>query len=127
MHLEVTMDTSIIFFFLGVLFLKLSQELFNIVVSYKLFKYTEIYSLSLLADLEVYRLQALQIIKICYNEADRQEEFPKVEEKLNERFRMLQNLTIAAIKHKLPYKTNYETLEEAHKEVEKQFKEKKDE
>jgi hypothetical protein len=114
-----------LFFMLGAFCFKLFQELLSVIGGYQIFKFVEQYSITLIAELEVYRHHSLQILKLCYEEADKLEEYEKVKGKINEKFGLLHTGMIAAIKNRIPYPVDYTNLQEAIKIIEKQ--EKKDE
>lgn len=101
------------FFILGALTFKVLQELLSVISGYQVFKFTEHYTITMMAELEVYRLQSIKILELCYEEAERGEEFNKVKDKINEKFNFLQNGIMKIIKSKLPYKVQYDNFREA--------------
>ena len=113
-----------LFFMLGAFTFKLFGELLSVITGYQVFKFVERYAITLMAELEVYRFQSIQILELCYDEADKDEEFQNLKGKINERFDLLHEGMIAAIKNRLPYKVDYKHLKDAIKIV---VEEKKDE
>ncbi len=111
-----------IFFIAGAMTMKLVQTLFSVIGGYKIFKFTEYYSVTLMAQIEMWRYQAVTIVKLCYDEAGRQEEFVEVEKKIHEKFFFLQQNVLGIIKSHLPYKVDYDTFLEGYKVLEKEKK-----
>lgn len=112
-----------LFFILGAFTFNLFQILLSIIKGYEIFKFVEQYSLMLMVELEVYRHQSLQILKLCYEEAEKEEEYSKVESKIHQKFNLFQESILERIKNRIPYSLQYSNLEEFKKVIE----EKKDE
>lgn len=102
-----------IFFITGALSLRFLQALFSISSGYTVFKFTEFYCITIMTEIEIWRRQALQILELCYSEADRDEEFGEVQAKIHEKYNILQQNILSFLKSKLPYQTNYSNLSEA--------------
>lgn len=103
----------LLFFLLGVFTLKLAQNALATYESYKVFKYTEMYAMSLVLDVEVWRHQALKILEIAYDNADKQDEYRAAVEIINKRYDEAQQNIIKLIKSKVPYEIKYNSLREA--------------
>lgn len=103
----------------------LTHKLFSIVLSsnesFQIFKYSEVYSVSLLLETEVWRKQALQILQIVYDGADKEAEYNKSYEIINNRFDNLQQIIIKLIKERVPYSIQYSTLKEAEKTIKQEL------
>lgn len=123
MLLEVNM-LYFLFFMLGAFTFKLFGELLSVINGYQVFKFVERYAVALIAELEVYRHQAIQILELSYGEAGEDEEFDKIKAKINEKFDLLHTAMITVVKNRLPYKVDYSNLKDAIKIV---VEEKKDE
>jgi len=109
---------------LGAFTFKLFGELLSVINGYQVFKFVERYAVALIAELEVYRHQAIQILELSYGEAGEDEEFDKIKAKINEKFDLLHTAMITVVKNRLPYKVDYSNLKDAIKIV---VEEKKDE
>ena len=75
-----------------------------------------------MAEIEVWRYQALTIVELCYEEAGKEAEFEEVEKKIHEKFSLLQGKILELIKASLPYKVDYSNLHEAFKELQEEKK-----
>jgi hypothetical protein len=71
---------------------------------------------------EVWRYQAINVVKLCYEESGRQEEFAKVEAKIHEKMTLFQQNILAILKANLPYRTDYTNLMEAYKTLQEEYK-----
>jgi hypothetical protein len=118
--MENTQLNYFIFFIAGAMTTKLAQALLSIIGSYRVFKFTEYYSVTLMAQIEMWRYQAVTVVKLCYDEAGREEEFREVEKKIHEKFFFLQQNVLQIIKNHLPYKVDYDTFLEGYKVLEKE-------
>jgi hypothetical protein len=76
---------------------------------------------SLLLETEVWRKQALQILQIVYDGADKEAEYNKSYEIINNRFDNLQQIIIKLIKERVPYSIQYSTLKEAEKTIKQEL------
>lgn len=101
------------FFTLGALIHSLLQSILGVYSSYKLFKYTEVYCVSLMIHAESWRHQALKILEIVYADADKQEEYVKIKNSVNNKFAEIQQNIIRLIKERVTYKIEYNNLSEA--------------
>lgn len=120
-----SMDTQslcFIFFLLGALTVKVLQALLSIIKSYSIFKFTEHYCITIMTEIETWRYQSLAIVKLCYEEAGREEEFAKVEQKIHEKFTLFQQNILGILKANLPYRTDYSNLMEAYKKLQEEQK-----
>ena len=102
-----------LFFILGALVHKLLQSILDIYSSYRLFKYTEVYCISLMIHAESWRHQAIKILEIVYVDADRQEEFQKIKNSIDAKYAGIQQKIIQLIKERVTYKIEYNNLKEA--------------
>lgn len=102
-----------LFFLLGALTTKLLQVLLRIEPLYKIWKIAEIGFLKNLLQSEMLRHQALAVVKLCYIEAEKEEEFQKVEEAINKKFEEYEEVSLQIVKKMLPYETNYNNTKEA--------------
>lgn len=102
-----------LFFLLGVLTTKLLQILLKIEPMYKLWKIGEIGFLKNLLQSEMLRQQSLAVVRLCYIEAEKEEEFEKVEQAINKKFTEYQEFSLRVVKDVLPYETNYSNTKEA--------------
>jgi len=93
--------------------LKTFQIIYNTDNTYRIFKYSEIYSMLLVLETEVWRKQCLKIIEVVYNDVDKQEECEKIIKLINKRFEEVQQSVIKLIKERLPYEIKYSTLQES--------------
>ena len=112
MFLEVSMLYGL-FFLLGVFTTKLLQILLTIEPLYKLWKIAEIGFLKNLLQAEMLRHQSLAVVKLCYVEAEKEEEFGKVEEAINKKFSEFEEVSLQVVKKMLPYETSYKNTKEA--------------
>lgn len=111
-----------LFFILGAFTFMLFQQLLSVVVGYQVFKFVEHYAITLMAELEVYRHQSIQILKLSYEDVGQDEEFIKIKNKINNKFDLLHDGMITVIKNRLPYKVDYSHLKDAIKIVEQEKK-----
>lgn len=102
-----------LFFLLGVFTTKLLQILLTIEPLYKLWKIAEIGFLKNLLQAEMLRHQSLAVVKLCYVEAEKEEEFGKVEEAINKKFSEFEEVSLQVVKKMLPYETSYKNTKEA--------------
>lgn len=102
-----------LFFLLGVLTTKLSQTLLRVEPLYKLWKIAEIGFLKNLLQSEMLRHQSLAVVRLCYIEADKEDEFQKVEEAINKKFNEYEEVSLQIVKQMLPYQTSYSNTKEA--------------
>ena len=100
-------------FILGMVTLKAFQVIYNTDNTYTIFKYSEIYSMMLVLETEVWRKQCLKIIEVVYGDVDKQEEYEKIVKLINKRFEEVQQSVIRLIKERLPYEIKYSTLQES--------------
>lgn len=112
MFLEVNMLYGL-FFLLGVFTTKFLQILLRVEPLYKLWKIAEIGFLKNLLQSETLRHQSLAVVKLCYAEAQKEDEFEKVEEAINKKFAEYQEVSLRIVKKMLPYETNYSNTKEA--------------
>ena len=109
-----------IFFLAGAVASRIFGTLISIGASYRIFKFTEFYCVTLMVELEGWRHQAITVVKLCYEEAGRMEEFAKVEQKIHEKFFFFQQNILAIMKSKLPYQTKYDGILEGYKQLQKE-------
>lgn len=109
-------------FILGMLTLKTFQSIVDIDSTYRIFKFAEIYSMALVLETEVWRKQAITIIKIVYDDADRQEQCEKIVAALDKRFDEVQQNIIKLIKKRVPYEVKYNSLSESETYIKYQLK-----
>lgn len=102
-----------IFFILGVLSLRLLQFMLAITPNYYIFKHAEYTVFKILGELHVQKLTVLKLMEICYHEIGKDAEYKSVESQVNKRYDDLINRYIKNLKSTLPYKTNYNSLDEA--------------
>jgi hypothetical protein len=102
-----------LFFILGILCYKLIRTLLGIYDSYRIFKYSETYTILLLLETEGWRKQCLTILKLAYEDVGRGEEYTKIDAVINKRFDEVHNGLIGLIKRRLPYETKYNSLKES--------------
>lgn len=102
-----------LFFLIGVLTTKLAQLLLNMTPLYKLWKASEIGFLKNLIECETLRNKSLQVVKVCYEEANKLEDFSKVEAAVNSKFIEYEEMTLQIMKAMLPYETSYTNTREA--------------
>lgn len=98
------------------------QALFSITKGYAIFKFTERYCITIMAEVEVWRYQAINVIKLCYGEAGREAEVEQVEAKIHEKMTFFQQNILAILKANLPYQTDYTNLMEAYKKLQEEYK-----
>lgn len=110
------------FFLLGVFTVKFLQILFNIKPLYNLWKVGELGFLKSLLQSEMLRHQSLAILKVCYFDVDKEEEYKTIEQAVNKKFSDYQEFSLQIIKHMLPYETKYNNTEEAMKWLTEKFK-----
>ena len=103
----------VVCFILGMATLKTFQIIYNTDNTYRIFKYSEIYSMLLVLETEVWRKQCLKIIEVVYNDVDKQEDYEKITKLINKRFEEVQQSVIKLIKERLPYEIKYSTLQES--------------
>lgn len=75
-----------------------------------------------MTEIETWRYQSLAIVKLCYEEAEKEEEFAKVEQKIHEKFTLFQQNILGILKVNLPYKVDYTNLMEAYKKLQEENK-----
>jgi hypothetical protein len=102
-----------LFFLLGVLTTKALQALLNIITAYNVLKKAEIVTLAVMLESEAWRIQAITILELVYTDVERQEEFEKIKESVNKRYKEVQDNVLAIMKLKLPYQVPYTNLSEA--------------
>lgn len=117
---------AFIYFIAGATTLRVLQFVLSVKPNYYIFKETENTTLMILAGLHVNKLTALNILKLIYEDVDRQEDFEKVKIAINERYNALITRCITSLKSALPYKVEYNSLDEAMKIYFNKAKEKKD-
>lgn len=100
-------------FFSGWLTISLFQTLLSINSAYKIWKMAELAAIKIMADNEQWRHQSLTILKLCYEEAEKLEQYQKIELVINEKHKTIQKFIIKNLKSNLPYGVEYETLEQA--------------
>ena len=102
-----------IVFLAGAFCLRIFQFILSISPNYYIFKHAEYTVLRVLAELHVQKLSALKILELMYAESERTNEYYNVEYAVNNRYDGIINTTIKSMKNQLPYKTKYDTLNEA--------------
>jgi len=73
-------------------------------------KYIECLFLIAASEIEGWRNQALYILELSYKDTDKEEEFIKIKDKINERYRDIQIQMVKRIFHLLPIKKKYTTV-----------------
>ena len=89
------------------------QTLLRVEPLYKLWKIAELGFLKNLLQCEMLRHQSLAVVKLCYIEAQKEEEYKAVEEAINKKFIEYEEFSLQIIKKMLPYETNYSNVKEA--------------
>jgi len=107
------MIDAFLYFIVGAVTMRILQLFLAVTPNYNIFKNAEYISLYVLGELHVQRLTALKILELSYEESDRSGEFEIVKNAMNERYDALINKCIANLKAQLPYKVQYNTLNEA--------------
>lgn len=107
------MLSAFLFFIAGAIAMRLGQFIFSINPNYYIFKATEYTVLTILAELHVQKLTANKIIEFAYEDAGRISEFKTVKSAIDLRYDALIISCLYNMKKHLPYKTSYNTLEEA--------------
>lgn len=107
------MKDYFLFFLLGALSTKILQGLLNIVTAYSVLKKVEIVAMAIMLESEAWRIQALAILELAYKDVEKQEEFEKIKESINKRYKEVQDNVLAIMKEKLPYQIPYTNLTEA--------------
>ena len=107
----------------GILLLRTMQVLFIINYGYKVWKLVELYSLKIMSENEQWRSQALTILKLCYQEANKENEYENIEKVINNKHQNIQNFMMEVLIKNLPYEVSYKNLEEAVKFYSPQLKE----
>ena len=117
-----TQLTYFVYFIAGAITTRLMQGLLSVIPSYQVFKFTEYYCVALMTEIEIWRHQALAIVKLAYEEAGRGEEFEKVERKIHEKYFLLQGNVLGVLKSKLPYKINYDGILDGYRQLKEELK-----
>lgn len=102
-----------LFFLLGVFIANFLQILLNIKPLYKIWKVVELGFLKNLLQSETLRHQSLEILRLCYEEANKLEEYETVKEAVNNKFIQFQDVSIQQLKETLPYDIQYNNTKEA--------------
>lgn len=102
-----------LFFLLGLFTARLIELLITINQAFKIWKLVEFSTLNIMAENDQWRAQALTILKLCYEEANRLEEYEKLETVINSKYSSIQDFILAGMKGHLPYNVNYNNLNEA--------------
>lgn len=107
------MFDAFLMFVAGAAAMRLLQMLLAINPNYYIFKEAETVSLYILMDLHIQRLTAIKILELTYAECGKTEEFDKVKTAIDEKYNILITRTLSNLKNRLPYKVDYNTLQEA--------------
>jgi hypothetical protein len=106
-----------IFFIAGVLVSIIGHGLFNIVQLYKFWKSAEIGSFKVLAQANVLYYQSLTVLKLCYEESNKIEDYKVIEKVLTEKHEEAQKQLVSVMKNIIPYEVRYNTPKEALEEL----------
>lgn len=107
------MFDAFLFFVLGAVTFRILQVFLAITPNFYIFKEAEQVSLYILLELHVQRITALKVLELAYEESDKTEDFHKIKTILDERYNILITKCISNLKSRLPYKVQYNSLEEA--------------
>jgi len=102
-----------LYFIVGAVSMRILQIFLALTPNYNIFKEAEYVSLYILGELHVHRLTAIKILELSYEEAGRSEEFERSKDAINQRYDALINKCIENLKLRLPYKVEYNSLNEA--------------
>lgn len=106
-----------LFFIAGVFASIVGHGLFNIVRLYKFWKAAEIGSFKVLAQSNVLYYQSLTVLKLCYEEANKIEDYKVIERVLTEKHEEAQKQLVSSMKQLIPYEVRYNTPKEALEEL----------
>lgn len=120
------MIASLLIFIAGAVAMRLLQWGLHITPNYYTWKHTEYTALQILTDLHVQQLTANEILRLVYEEADKEEEYNKVKTVIEQKYNSLINNSLNNLKANLPYRVQYNSVKEATEQYLAKQKEKRD-